>query len=370
MRTITPIIKPASTACNIRCDYCYHTWNRVTAIGPIMSDAVLRSLIGNLVALQQPHIRFIWHGGEPTCAGLDFYQRAVQLQVDSFTENQRFTNSIQTNGVEIDRDWAEFFKLNRFRVGISLDGPAVIHDLHRQFPNGRGTFGRVLKSIELLQSHGVPIGIVTVVTKTSLSHVREIFDCFYSLGLHRLNFSPTGDFNDEGNLCSYSLTPEEWGLFLIELFDVWLEKDDQRVKIQLIDSFLQSLIGGKSTICICRRDCTDFISIDHNGEVYFCGRFLGNPEFRLGNLQESSLAEIVTDTKLKSISRKVSYIRPECSRCEWLAACNGGCPDHRYLPHRALDAPYYFCKSTQMILSHMRAKLSQYQHSEILAPLR
>lgn len=359
MRQVTPIIKPISTACNISCSYCYHAQNRLP-VGLRMSTDTLSRLIKDLASLNQPRMRFIWHGGEPTLAGIQFYEKVVEFQSDYLEPGKRIVNSIQTNGTTLNRAWAEFFRKNRFRVGISLDGPRVLHDAQRKTISGKGTFNRIMESIDLLRSFDVPIGIVAVVTKSSIGRAKEAFDFFYGRGLYRLNFSPAADFDNSGKLLGYSLTPEEWGEFLIDLFDVWLQKDDSRVKIHILESLLQSLIGGKPTICTYFKDCTRFFSVDYNGDIYFCGRFLGNTNLRLGNINESSLNEIIAGAKLREISGLVSFMRQECIGCEWSNACNGGCPSHRYSPGQKLDAPYYFCESTKIILNHMKARLQPY----------
>lgn len=178
--------------------------------------------------------------------------------------------------------------------------------------------------------------------------------------LFRLNFSPTADFDGNGNLTDYSLTADEWGRFLIDIFDAWLEKDDVRVKIQLLDSFLQGLIGGGPGICVCQKDCTNFVSVDHDGSVFFCGRFLGDPEFKLGQITQQSLLDILNGQRIKEISHEISYMKPECLSCEWRNICNGGCPSHYYSASNKFKNPYYFCKSMKMILSHMNLFLSQY----------
>lgn len=355
---ITPIVKPVSAACNIRCEYCYHKERRNYDY-PVMPNSVLEALTRGFVVLKQPRVRFIWHGGEPLLAGIPFYEKALEFQRVYFSSDCRVINSFQTNGIGINKKWAEFFKANRFRIGISVDGPEFLHDHYRKFKNGTGTFQGVLKAIRILQRHNVPLGVITVVTKVNLSYPKEIFDLFYKNNLFRLNFSPAGDFDAKGRLLDYSLSPNEWGEFLIRIFDIWLERDDPRVRIQLLDSFLQGLIGGKPEACVCQKDCTNFISIDSDGSVYFCGRFLGNPDFLIGNLSCRPLSEILNGPELRKISERVSQEKEECFQCEWSKICNGGCPSHRYKHNQGLTARYYFCESTKMILTHMRFRISE-----------
>ena len=327
----------------------------------VMREEILEKVIIGLANLPQRQIKFIWHGGEPTLASLDFYQKVVDLQKRYFSHDYRIINSIQTNGSLLDEKWLEFFKENGFRVGISLDGPKEIHDAHRKFKNGKGTFDLVFQNVQRIQEKGISFGIVSVVTKESLLFAREIFDFFSSAKIFKLNFSAASDFDSKGNLLDYAITSEEFGKFMIEIFDLWAKKDDPQIKEQLLDSFMQGLIGGRPMVCTCKRDCSDFVSIDKNGMVYLCGRFLGKRQFRIGNLQKQTYEEMLASRKFKSLVKAMTYERKECLECEWENICNGGCPDHRLRPYGSLNSPYYLCKATKMILEHMSAELKKYK---------
>jgi uncharacterized protein len=327
-----------------------------------MKEKVLKVVMRELLELQQKNMRIIWHGGEPTLTGIGFYKKMLDIQNSLITEGNSINHSIQTNGVRINQKWADFFKENDFRVGISIDGPEDIHDSQRKLLNGKGTFDKVLRAVSILQSTEVPLGVVCVVTKRSLRDPGKMLDFFCDNRIFNINFLPTGDFNTGGKLTDYSLTPEEWGYFLIEVFDKWISKDDPRVKIQILNSFLQGLIGGVPNLCVCKKDCTNFISINNDGRVFFCGRFMGNDEFFLGDIIKQKMCDIINGESLLGLSENISSIKQECLNCEWLNICNGGCPNHRYFPDKNVSSPYYFCKSTKMILNHMSLVLPQYLH--------
>lgn len=358
-KDITFVIKPVSTKCNLECKYCYYSTIRKQAYVRI-SENLLSSILRNISSLKQIHSRFIWHGGEPTLAGLEFYKQVIAFQKEFFPSGYQLINSIQSNGVLINRNWARFLKANKFRVGISLDGPRSIHDANRQFPNGKGTFDCVMNAIEILRDEGISVGVVSVISKQSLPHVQEIFDFLYTQGINRLNFSPLVDFDSKGILKDYAITPIEWGQFLIKIFDLWIKKDDPQVKIQLIESLLQGLIGGKPTLCVCKKDCSNFISIDYEGTLYFCGRFLGNSQFKLGKIPEQTIEEILDGDPLDRISSEIRDLSSQCKSCKWLHICNGGCPDHRYILSKDISGISYFCHATKMILDHMEATIKKF----------
>lgn len=349
-KLITLIVKPISTACNLRCIYCYHDWNREEYSDSLkMRSDILGKLILDCRELNQSSIKFIWHGGEPLLAGISFYEEALGLQKKLLGENFRIINSMQTNGVLATDCWARFLSENNFRMGISLDGPAQIHDKYRIDRKGKGTFERVIGAIDKLKSYGSEVGIVSVVTKDSIGQEKEIFDFFYDKGLYRMNFSPFV----EPESPVFSLSDDDFADFMNRVFDLWIGKNDGRVKIQLLDSFLQGLIGGRATVCWCQQDCSNFLSVNSNGDVYFCGRFLGFSELKLGNIVESSLGRILNSPNYKHLQNLLISRNEHCRSCKWANICNGGCAFHCYNALKREFGGYYFCKATQKILEHM-----------------
>lgn len=350
MRPITLVVKPVSTACNIRCDYCYHDWNREGYSDDVkMTPDVLEKLMVACKDLNQQTIKFIWHGGEPLLMGLEFYKSALNLQNTLLPQDFKIRNSIQTNGVLLNDSWAEFLVRNKFRVGISLDGPRRIHDKHRVDARERGTFKFVVNAIDRLKKHDCEVGVISVVTKDSIGNEKEIFDFLYSNELYKMNFSP---LVDESTIVS-SLLPEDFANFMIRIFDLWFGKNDERVKIQLLDSFLQGLIGGKATVCWCQEDCSNFLSVNFNGDVYFCGRFMGFEEFKLGNITKDSLGVILNSQKYCDLKKVLLPRNETCKSCRWLSICNGGCAFHGYDMTQKKFSRHYFCEATQKILTHM-----------------
>ncbi len=358
MNAIVPIIKPVSTACNITCGYCYHSWNRACQLNT-MSDEILGRVLGEIAKLDQPMTRIIWHGGEPTLAGVPFFQKAVNVYAAASKE--RYVHSLQTNGTTINKAWVSFLKRSGFHVGISIDGPKELHNANRTFRNHQGTFDRVMRSVHDLLEAGVPTGVVCVVTKTNAAYAKEILDFFCTHGLTRLNFSPAADFDAEGSLRPYSLSPIEWGHFLVDLFDAWLEKDNPNIHVQLIDSFVSTLIGGEQLVCTCRQDCTNFLSFDNTGDVYFCGRMLGDADFKIGCVANAPLRDLLQSRKLSLIRNNVTTLNSACAVCSIKSFCGGGCPSHRFnVEHADFSCRYYFCESTRMIVNRIQSKLSRF----------
>ncbi len=353
MKPITLIVKPVSTGCNLACDYCYHGEAKKRLQIRRMGDELLEKLISEFSLLDQPRSKFLWHGGEPTLAGQDFFGKAVSLQKDYFTDERVAMNSIQTNGTTINESWISFFKMNKFGVGISLDGPKDVHDRHRRDFSGNGTFGRVISRISMMAASGLHAGVVCTVTKPVVNDARRLLQFFVENGMTKLNFSPAADLCAGGMLAKYSLSPEEWGYFLHELFDAWVELGNKDVEIQLFENLLQVAFGGEAKLCTINRNCGEFISVDADGLVYVCGRFLGNKDFLAGDLKDTSLQEILKSSRCEKIVSAMTYLPQRCEDCEAQKFCNGGCAYYRFLDGKQRNDPY-FCESMKAATIHIK----------------
>ncbi|MFA9407006.1 MAG: radical SAM protein, partial [Anaerolineales bacterium] len=128
------LAKPAGATCNLDCTYCFFLSKEMLYPGSRfrMADELLEKYIQQLIESHRvPEVTIAWQGGEPTLMGLDFFKRSIEYQNKHTKPGMRILNTIQTNGVLIDDEWAVFFKENEFLVGISIDGPREMHDTYR-----------------------------------------------------------------------------------------------------------------------------------------------------------------------------------------------------------------------------------------------
>lgn len=317
--------KPVGNACNLACQYCYYSAKAPAGSGPRMTDDILETYIRrHIQAHPGPVVRFSWHGGEPTLAGLDFFKRAVEFQKKYRPEDILIQNGIQTNGTLLDDAWCVFFKEAGFSVGLSLDGPERLHDQCRLTRSGQGTHSRVMQGLTLLKTYRIPRDILCVVHHHNVDHPLEVYHFFKAAGATYIGFLPVVKEPD-------SLDPEKFGDFLCAVFDEWKAHDIGRIRIQIIEETLATAMGQDHGLCVFRKECGEIPVVEANGDVYPCDHFV-RPAYKLGNLDTLSLETLIRDS-LGSFGReKLTGLPHLCKSCEVLAFCNGGCPKDRLQP--------------------------------------
>jgi len=354
-RPFTLLIKPAGPDCNLACDYCFYTCKQDFFGGSThrMSSQIQQKLVKSYLECRFEQSSFAWQGGEPTLMGLDFYKRLVDLQKKYASPKQVIVNTLQTNGVLLDDDWAKFLAENRFLTGISLDGPKEFHDYYRKDKGGKGTFDRVIAGIDACGRNKAEYNILVLLNNINIQHPDELFDFFTGLGVEFLQFVPCVEQSKEAmnKPAPYSITPQQYGLFLNRIFDRWLDYGVRRLSIRLFDSILSCLIGRPPTECTFGRRCADYIVVEHNGDA-FCCDFYVTSETRLGNIMEAQI-DVLADSEIKrNFNRKKAEIDNKCLVCRYLDICRGGCPKDRAMLSGTHKVPSYFCEGYKMFFDH------------------
>ena len=354
--------KTVSEDCNLACDYCYYS--RVGGkIGPKVNrinSGVLEKFIREYMALSNRGVAsFAWQGGEPLLAGLDFFQATVSLQAKYALPRTSISNALQTNATLIDSEWAQFFKLYHFLIGVSLDGPKEIHDARRVTRSGVGSYDRVMRGINHLRDAGVDFNILTVVHEGNVGHVRELMAFYKSEGFDYIQFIPAMDFRaqETGKPPRYLISPQEYGQFLCDAFDIWYHDGNPEISVRFFDNMLSVYLHQEAELCVHRKTCPTTLILEQNGDAYPCDFFISD-EYKLGNIAENSLIEILGNmAHQKFLSMKPTLPEP-CQTCEYLQLCHGGCPRNRVW-HEADDGvdPDYFCMSYKQIYAHAHERM-------------
>ena len=354
-------VKPAGARCNLECKYCYYPEKE--NLYPekkhfLMSDEILEKYINQHIdASTEDIIHFSWHGGEPLLAGIDFYKKATRLQNANKPAGKRILNGIQTNGTLLNDEWCRFFAGEGFVVGLSIDGPAGLHDKYRRTKDDRSTWVKVNRGFQLLKKHGIIPEILCVVSAENVKHPLKVYDLYKEMGAKYITFLPLvkPDPGSSTGVSDDSVPSEQFGHFLSEIFDEWVEKDIGNIKIQIFEEAARTAFNQEHTLCIFKKDCGGVPVIEHNGDFYSCDHYV-NKEHFLGNIMDHSLTYCLESEKQKDFGRYKSVTLPEyCSKCEVKSMCNGECPKNRFiLTPDGEPGLNYLCNGYKYFFNHCR----------------
>ncbi len=359
------MLKPRGPICDLDCAYCYYlSKERLYPDASFrMSEEVLEAFTQQYIASQAvPEVVFGWQGGEPLLMGVEFFQRAVELQRKHRRNGMRILNTIQTNGTHLDAEWCRFFKDNGFLVGISIDGPAHLHDVYRRDKGGQPTFDRVIAGLELLRTNNVEFNVLTTVHAANVGHPLDVYRFLRDdLRISFVQFIPiverdneTG-FQDGDRVTDRSVTGRGYGEFLMTIFDEWVGHDVGRVFVQLFDVALAAWVGQRPGLCVFEETCGGALAMEHNGDLYSCDHFV-EPVYRLGNVLSTALPELVGSSEQRDFGTAKRDTLPRyCRECEVRFVCNGECPKNRFI--RTPDGELglnYLCEGYRAFFNHIR----------------
>jgi uncharacterized protein len=355
------LVKPASAVCNLDCQYCFYLDRQADPYralpGRIMTPETLERLVDGYLFYSYPNTTIAFQGGEPTLAGLPFFQNVVSLEKRYGRTGQSVSNSLQTNGILLDEAWCELLRDYNFLVGLSLDGPEDAHNAYRVNKNGRGTWARVMEAAELLRRQRVEFNILCVLSKANVASGRELYSFFRKLGIANLQFIPLAEFNPDGSPTDYAISAEDYGRFLCEVFDVWWPERRQ-VRVRFFDNLAEAAAGRKPANCTLHDSCDSYAVVEYNGDVYPCDFFV-EAGWKLGNIMEDSWAEIARRPRRGAFAAKKSEPHPDCAACEYRRICHGGCPKLRHAPARRFEDLDCFCAAYKRIFSKALPRLEE-----------
>lgn len=319
--------KPASSRCNLNCRYCFYIEKQQQKV---MDDATLEAFIRQQIDAQPGNVvPFAWQGGEPTLCGLDFFRRVSALQ-KQYANGKRIENAFQTNGILLNDEWCQFFRENGWLVGISIDGPAELHDAYRVNRSGKPSHHKVVNAITTLGKHRVDFNLLCVVNNLNSQQPQRLYRYLRTLGTPFLQFIPLVEQDAQGGLSAESVRGEAWGNFLNAVFDLWAREDIGRVYVQLFDSTLGVWSGYPSQMCTFGETCGHAFALEANGDVYQCDHYV-YPDYRLGNLHQIPIKEINASREAIAFGQsKKATLSNDCQRCDVLRFCQGDCPKHRF----------------------------------------
>ena len=352
------LIKPASADCNLRCAHCFYSVK--TALYPAprrMSPEILDRLISSYMATDQPQYVFGWQGGEPTLMGVEFFHEVTCLQQRYGRRGTVVTNGLQTNGTMLDDDLAAHLAAYRFLVGVSLDGPAELHDHYRRDAGGEGSHAAALECLARLRRHRVEFNTLTLVTDANALRAAEVFRYLAEQGVAYHQYLPCVEFDAQGRPLPWTITGEQWGEFLCALFDAWWPLANS-VSVRLFDALLAARLGHPPPLCHLGTDCRQYFVVEHNGDVYPCDFFV-TPETRLGNLLEDSWEALQASPAYREFGAGKAQWSERCAGCEFLRWCAGDCLKHRYRTGPDPRACSWLCEGWRQFYRHALPRLHE-----------
>ena len=378
-KAFATMVKPMGSACNLNCTYCYYLDKAQTIYDdhqPLMTPDVLEEYIKQYIeANEVPEVTFVWHGGEPLMAGMEYFRKAVELQ-RKYAGGKAILNSLQTNGIMMNADWCRFFHSNRFLIGLSIDGPRDIHDAYRINKAGRPSFDRAMAAVSLMRQYGVEYNTLSVVTNLSEGRGAEVYGFLKSIGSRFMQFLPVLEHvmphslngrpviakpgTDGSVMAPWSVSASGYGQFMTDIFDAWVVSDVGEYFVQAFDMTLAQYAGVKPGLCIYSETCGDALVVEHNGDVFSCDHFV-YPEFRLGNIMTDNLVDLYTSPEQFRFGvNKRNALPRYCMRCKYYFACRGECPKHRFLTTETgeygLNA---LCEGFKHYFSHVEPYMKQ-----------
>ena len=374
------LAKPTGAVCNLDCEYCFFLSKEMLYPGSRfrMADELLETYVRQLVEAHagSPEVTIAWQGGEPTLMGVDFFRRSVELARSFALPGQRVAYTIQTNGTLIDREWAEFFATNGVLVGLSIDGPRELHDAYRVDKGGKGSFDRVMRGLAFLQEAGAEWNALTTVHAANGDRGREVYrflrdECdarfvqFIPI-IERVSAEASaGDewsswrdrplYTQAGtDVTARSIGPEQYGRFLVDVFEEWVRRDVGTVYVQMFDVALANWVGEPPGLCVHTETCGQALALEHTGDLYSCDHFV-EPDYKLGNIGFTHMLELVASPQQRQFGLDKRDTLPRyCLECDVRFACHGGCPKDRFVATPDGEPGLnYLCPSFKTFFHHV-----------------
>lgn len=324
------MIKPASSLCNLSCEYCFYrdvSEHREHLGFGMMPQETAEILIEKALAFADGHpVAFAFQGGEPTLCGLPFFEHFTETVQRLNRKNSPVFYSIQTNGTQLNDKWAQFFHDRQFLVGLSLDGD-LQGNKFRKKPSGQNTFYQILNAAEILKKHHVEFNILTVLTGYCAENGERIYRYFRDKGFRYLQFIPCLRPFGSVEESELYMTPDQYADFLIRVFNLYV-KDyvrGQYVSVRQFDNWVRLFLGQQTEQCGILGHCSHQFVAESNGNIYPCD-FYCTDEYLLGNILETDFSDLANCVTAVQFIRESLPVPERCKQCKIYPVCRaGGC---------------------------------------------
>lgn len=346
------MVKPASSACNLRCEYCFYTAvakKREVFDKGMLSLETSEKMISSAFECSKDFVGFVFQGGEPLIRGIDFYREFVSLVKKYNTSTAEVSFAVQTNGTLLNDEWCEFFRENNFLVGVSLDGNEE-QNKYRVYSDGSASFNDVIVGIELLKKHNVQFNVLSVLTKNLANTFRDSYKFFKSMGLSYLQYIPClRDFDSDDDV--YVMNNDDYLNYLNSAFRMYYNARLRGIpfSIRQFDNYVLLAHGSCPEQCGMKGGCSEQFVVEGDGSVYPCD-FYCNDEHYLGNINDTSFAEMRKSKKALDFISSSFEKKDECSECKYYYLCRGGgCKRN--------NASFDYCETYKKFFSQNEGKI-------------
>lgn len=325
------VVIQATPFCNIHCRYCYLPDRSSTKrIKPKTIEKIFERLLDeNLVA---PEATVLWHAGEPTVLPQAFYESAFAL-IESVNRGQKhLTHNFQTNATLIDDSWCQFIKHHKMEIGVSIDGPKLIHDRNRTTRGGKGTFEQTMRGLRCLQKYEIPFSVITVVTEDTLDYAEELFQFYVSNNILRFGLNVE---EREGENTNSTMSDDKMARYkaffrkIVELQDA----HHRSIAVREIESLANSILFAKGDLERSLNTPFRILSFDVDGNFStYCPEMLTTSDatygdFIFGNVHRDAISAMWDDPKFVRITDEIRVGIENCrTSCEYFHLCGGGNP--------------------------------------------
>ena len=364
MPPLSIMIKPASGLCNMHCKYCFYkdvAKNRQQESYGIMKLETLENTIRKTLEYADGMCSIVFQGGEPTLAGLDFFKKVIEYQKKYNYKKLTIFNSIQTNGYELNEEWADFFGKNHFLVGLSIDGTKSTHDAYRMNTQGKGTHNRIMESVALLNKYKVEFNVLTVVNAKTATNIDGIYDFYKKNNLRYLQFIPCLDpLETQQGEMEFSLNSKQYGEFLKTLFDLWYQdiKNGNYIYIRYFENLVAMLVGYPPESCDMAGACSTQYVVEADGGVYPCDFYVLD-QYKLGNMSTESYQQLDKQRETNGFITSSLAHNDKCKECQYFYLCRGGCKRNKEQLKDGSFGENVFCEGFQDFFHYAIPRLQE-----------
>lgn len=350
MKTPFHLMLVPTLGCPARCSYC---WSSEEG-SPIMSIDTVRDVVRWLRGYQDNPVTITFHGGEPLLAGAKFFREALPLLSEGLSDLSP-SFAIQTNLWRMTPEIADILAEYAVPVGSSIDGPEEINDAQR----GKGYFKKTMQGFKIAREHGLDVRFIVTFTAQSVERKEEILNFFlengFTLKLHPALPSLRNEKPEE-----WVLSPAKYGELLVYLLDKALEHINE-IEIMNINDLCKCVLTRHGNVCTFA-DCMGYtFAVGPDGDIYPCYRFVGMPEYAMGNVSDNpGREELAESLAWKLMHQYKEYVDRECAECPHIRYCRGGCPYNAITPTKGkIEGTDPHCPAYRMIFDEITDRLNR-----------